>query len=72
MRMSRLRLYARGVETFFRKHSDEDVTQQMNEAYANNTSKLDPALRATSRDAKIGGMGPGRDLADQFRGTVWL
>lgn len=50
MRMSRSRLYATAVGAFVRQHSDEDVTQQLNEVYATNSSKLDPAFEAASLD----------------------
>ncbi len=48
LRMSRSRLYAQAVEVFVKKHSDEDVTAQLNKVYAGASSKLDPALEAGS------------------------
>jgi hypothetical protein len=51
MHISRSRLYATAVEAFVRRHSDEDVTEQLNKVYARASSKLDPALEAASLEA---------------------
>jgi hypothetical protein len=48
MRISRSRLYAKAVEAFVNKHSDADLTEQLNKVYAANSSTLDPALEAAS------------------------
>ncbi len=42
--ISRSQLYARAVEAFLAAHSDEEVTRQLNEVYATEESRLDPAL----------------------------
>ncbi len=48
MRISRSRLYATAVEAFVRQHSDEDVTEQLNQVYDASPSRPDPALEAAS------------------------
>ena len=44
--MSRSELYATAVSEYLAKHRDDDVTSKLNEAFADETSGLDPALRA--------------------------
>lgn len=48
MRISRSRLYAMAVEAFVRRHSDEDVTEQLNQLDGASASTPDPALGAAS------------------------
>ena len=44
--MSRSELYATAVSEYLAKHRDEDVTSKLNAAFADETSGLEPALRA--------------------------
>ena len=44
--VSRSTLYATAVSEYLAKHCDEDVTSKLNEVYADESSGLDPALRA--------------------------
>ena len=48
MRVSRSRLYATAVDEFVRQHSDDDITERLNKAYARTPSKIDPAIEAAS------------------------
>jgi metal-responsive CopG/Arc/MetJ family transcriptional regulator len=48
MRISRSRLYAAAVEEFVRQHSDEEVTEQLNKVYAEQSSRLEPAIESAS------------------------
>jgi len=48
MRVSRSKLYAQAVTEYVRRHSDNDVTTQLNEVYAKVSSKLDPAIEKSS------------------------
>lgn len=44
MAISRSQLYAKAVKAFLAAHCDEDVTSRLNEVYATEESRLDPAL----------------------------
>lgn len=44
--MSRSELYATAVAEYLAKHRDGDVTARLNEVYADETSGIEPALRA--------------------------
>ena len=44
--VSRSELYATAVSEYLAKHRDEDVTAKLNEVFADESSGLDPALRA--------------------------
>ena len=44
--VSRSALYATAVSEYLAKHCDEDVTSKLNEVSADESSGLDPALRA--------------------------
>jgi metal-responsive CopG/Arc/MetJ family transcriptional regulator len=44
--MSRSELYANAVAEYLAKHRDQDVTARLNAVYADETSDLDPAMRA--------------------------
>lgn len=44
--VSRNELYATAVTEYLAKHRDEIVTSKLNEAFADETGGLDPALRA--------------------------
>jgi len=42
--MSRSELYARAVKTFLAAHRKENITQQLNEVYAEEASELDDVI----------------------------
>ena len=44
--VSRSKLYATAVSEYLAKHRDEDVASKLNEVHADESSGLDPALRA--------------------------
>ena len=44
--VSRSELYATAVSEHLAKHRDKDVTSKLNEVHADESSGLDPALRA--------------------------
>lgn len=44
--VSRSELYARAVAEYLAKHRDEDVTERLNEVFADEPSGLHPSLRA--------------------------
>jgi metal-responsive CopG/Arc/MetJ family transcriptional regulator len=48
MRVPRSQLYARALEAYVREHSGEEITQRLNEVYANVSSSLEPAVEAVS------------------------
>lgn len=48
MRVSRSHFYAKAVEAYTKAHSEDDITQQLNEVYSRHSSQLDPALEAAS------------------------
>jgi hypothetical protein len=54
MRLSRSRLYAKAVEAFVRQHSDDDVTERLNQVYAGASSKLDSSLEVASLEVLRG------------------
>lgn len=43
--LSRSRLYATAVAEFVAKHRDSDITGRLDEVYAGELGRLDPALR---------------------------
>ena len=53
--MSRSELYAVALAEYLVKHRDEDVTSKLNEVLADESSGVDPALRA----AQARSVGPG-------------
>jgi antitoxin MazE6 len=48
MRLPRSQLYARALESYVREHSGQDITQRLNDVYAEVSSKLDAATDAVS------------------------
>lgn len=44
--VSRSQLYAEAVAEYLAKHRGQDVTARLNEVYADEASRLDPALRS--------------------------
>jgi len=44
--VSRSELYARAVAEYLAKHRDENVTERLNEVYADEASGLDPSVRS--------------------------
>ena len=48
LRLARSRLYALAVEEYVRRHSDADVTAQLDALYASDRSQLDPLLESAS------------------------
>lgn len=46
LRISRSKLYATAIAQFLKQHGSRDVTERLNEVYAKEESKLDPALHA--------------------------
>ena len=44
--VSRSELYATAVSEYLAKHRDDDVTSKLNEVFADESSGLNPALRA--------------------------
>jgi hypothetical protein len=42
--VSRSELYARALEAFLAARSDDDITQRLNEVYAEQPARIDPVL----------------------------
>lgn len=54
LRKSRSQLYAEALASYVSAHSAHNVTQRLNQVYANEPSKLDPAwLKAQTRSLRI-------------------
>ncbi len=48
MRLSRSRFYAEAVEAFVKKHSQKEITAQLDKVYASSSAKVAPGIEAAS------------------------
>jgi len=49
--VSRSELYATALAEFVAKHADTEITERLNEVYADESSSLDPAPRRAQRQS---------------------